>query len=102
MPRRRKRKLRPAPILWVLLILNLVLGLFFSLVTSAGKVKVLGADPSDRARIEESLQSLLNVPCLRVNTAAVEEGIMRLPDVETATLKKNLFGNDELTLAYTP
>lgn len=100
--RRKRKKLNIRPILWILLVLNIAVGLFYSPITAVARVSVVGVPPGDQARVEGVLQSIVGIPCIRVNAAAVEEAIMKRPDVIKATLGRNIFGNGKLTVTYSP
>ena len=103
MPRKRKRirrRLKWRPILWSLVIVNTIAGLIFSPITAAAQVRVVGASASDYARIEEELQWLKDQPCLVVNSASVEEQILKRPDVRSVTLSRNIFGRGQLQVGY--
>lgn len=97
MPKKRKRKvLNWPPILWTLVVLNVALGFMFSRATAATVVRVYGALDQDRAQITRDLQFLKDRPCLRVDKATMEEKLMFLPHVKSATLDRNIFGRAEV------
>ena len=98
--KRRRRKIKAGPILWALLVVHVAVGLLFSPVTAATRVRVVGAKRSDETRIERELQQLKDKPCLSVNGRALEEQILARPDVRTAELSRNLFGRGELVMSY--
>ena len=101
MARKRKgRRLKAAPVLWLLLIVNVTVALMMSSATAATHIRVKGADVADRARITKELQWLKGRPYLSVNAASVEETILQRPDLKTADLSRNPFGGGELALVY--
>lgn len=100
MRRRKRRKLNWGPILWLAFIVNTIVGLYVSPATSATIVRVLGAKPTDQVRIEGELQALTNIPCLKVNKAAIRERIYNRPDVHSVDLSANLFGRASLNIRY--
>lgn len=101
MPRKRKRR-KPnwPPILWSLFAVNLVIGLMFSKSTAMRTLKVVGARPSDAARIKREAQYLKATPCFRVDRAKFEEKVGFPSFVEVAELSRNIFGRGTLTVRY--
>lgn len=98
--RRPRRRLRPAPFLWLILLVNLAVGLVFSRITSIVRVRVEGVPLYDRLRVESILVRLKDVPCLRVNGRRVETEIMEEPSVDSAEFTRNIFGNGLLVVRY--
>lgn len=98
MPRR--RRLNWGPVLIALTLLNIVLGLAYSPVTSATKVRVEGAYPSDRERIKEAVQHVRKKPALRGGADVMIEQIYRRPDVRSVTFGQNLFRRGLITVRY--
>lgn len=97
---RSRRRLRPAPIFVVLLIANVAAGIFYSPITSVVRVKVEGALPHDRARIEKILAGMHNVPCAQVPARALESAVADLPQARAASLDRNFFGSGRLNVSY--
>lgn len=97
-----KSKRRPnwGPILWLLLIANVTLGFAFSPITSATKIKVTGAQPSDHERITKALEGLKDSPALRSTRLKVLADLYRRPDVYDAELTQNIFGRGQLAMTY--
>ncbi len=91
-----KKRIKRVPnwraILWTFFILNVILGLFFSRVTSIRKVRVLGAAPYDHMRIVQHLQSFKRIPYFKVNRLRLETLILTSNEIENVTLKTNIFG----------
>jgi cell division septal protein FtsQ len=103
MPQTRKRKrtrLKPGPILVLLLIAVLVSGVFFSPVTSLSNVTVVGAKAVDRTNIDSILKTLNNIPCVKVNRRWVETRVQRIEAVDHATYSQNIFGRGRLVVNY--
>lgn len=100
MARKSKRKLNWAPILWLLFVLNTSFGFAFSPITSATKVKVIGAAQSDHERITLALQGLKDKPALRSQRDKVLADLYRRPDLDSAEISQNIFGRAELHLSY--
>ena len=98
--KRKKISLRPAPCLWLLLAINLVAGLSFSRITSIVHSRASGVPPSDKGRIQGILESLRDVPCMRIDSRAVESQALAGPDVDNAEFTRNIFGNALLTVHY--
>lgn len=101
MARKSKRKaINWGPVLGVLLALNVALGLAFSPVTSIRRMRILGSQPHDKARLENLAKSLRGVPYLLVSTNTVESAVLAPRDVYSASLSHNLFGSAVLRVAY--
>lgn len=79
---------------------NACLGLCFSPLTAIRHVRVEGARPQDRARIESMLQTLHGIPALRVSPEALESRVLDAPFVRDATLSRSIFGSALLNVAY--
>ena len=102
MPKRpkRRRSIRWAPVLWLLVVANTCAGLAFSPVTSVAHVRVEGAKEFDRERIGRALQDLRDVPCLRANAYAVESRFLLLPEARSAELSRNIFRRGVFSVSY--
>lgn len=98
--KRKRVRLRARPFLWLAIVSNVLAGLFFSPLTAIRHVRVEGARPRDRARIEELLQSLSGVPALRVSAQGLESKILEAPFVSDATLSRTIFGSGLLHVEY--
>ena len=98
--KRKKRSLRPGPILWLLLIVNVTLGLCFSKITSPVHVRADGIADFDHQRIEKILGKISGTPCLLVNGRSVEAQVLALPAVDKAELTRNIFGKALLSVRY--
>jgi len=103
-PKKKKKKPKFLPnwrlILWLLLILNVWLGLTRSPITSLRRVRVETAPAGDQARVRAILAELQNVPCLQINPRNVESLAMNLPEVRSAELTRNIFGSGRLLIQY--
>jgi cell division septal protein FtsQ len=100
---RKKRKsirLKPKPILWALLICVVAAGIAFSPITAVRHVRVEGATPEDRARLEDLLLGLRGVPCVRVDPRVIESRALMLPEMKKADLSRNPFGSALLRVQY--
>ncbi len=99
---RRRRKLNWAPILWLATLINVSLGLAYSPITSAAKVRVVGAQPSDHERITAAIQGLHRKPALRGGAEIVIEQLYRKPDMRSVSFGQNLFRRALIELKYQP
>ena len=100
---RKKRKrinLNPVPCLWVALCANLILGLFFSRITSIVHARAAGVKSFDKGRIESILSKLQGVPCMKIDSRIVESQVMASGEVDQAEFTRNIFGNALLTVKY--
>ncbi|HRJ27200.1 MAG TPA: hypothetical protein PLO61_06800 [Fimbriimonadaceae bacterium] len=84
--------------LWVALTVNVAAGLAWSPATSASKIRVLGAPPEDQNRIRQVLQSLRQVPSVRVDQARLESTIQSGSAIDQAKFDLNLFGRGILRI----
>jgi len=91
---------KPATILWVLLVVNVVLGLLYSRITAIRKVRVEGAYSWDQPRLEKIAQGLKGIPCAQINPNRVGSDVMADPDVYGVDLDRNLFGSAVIRLSY--
>ncbi len=96
----RKRRLNWGPILWVATIVNVIAGLALSPVTSASKVRVVGAYPTDMARLTTAIQGFRAKPALRGDGDRALEEVYRRPDVRTVQWSQNLFRRGLMTITY--
>ncbi|AIE88151.1 cell division protein FtsQ/DivIB [Fimbriimonas ginsengisoli] len=98
--RQRRQRLRPAPFLWLFLIVNLGFAAVDSRVTSVTHVEVHGARTDDRPRIDAILSELRGVPARRIHWRALETAVLREPSVRSVEFTRNSFGRGDLWLAY--
>lgn len=98
--KRTRLVLRYKPIFWLLLTVVVLVGVFFSPVTSIRHVRIEGALPDDHDRLTEIVQSVRDVPCARVNAREVESRAMASSDVRTAEFSRTPFGSAVLKIAY--
>ena len=96
----RKRKLNWGPVLWIAAVANVSAGLAYSPITSAAKVRVVGALPTDEARIRQAIQKVQGKPALRGGAEKAIEEVYRRPDVRSAEWSQNLFRRGLLVLRY--
>lgn len=98
--KRRKIELRPTPWLWLILAINVALGLTFSRITSIVHVRTVGVPRYDKVRIEAIMAKIQDIPCSRIDSRVVESQVMASPDVDKAEFTRNIFGNGLLTVQY--
>lgn len=98
--RKKRRAINWAPLLGLLLAVNIVLGLLFSPVTSVTRLRVVGAQPHDVKRIGLLGQSLQGIPSSRIQVGRFESQVLSQRDVYTADLSRNLFGSAVLHMKY--
>lgn len=84
----------------LLLTVNVVAGLAFSPITSAASVRVTGVSENDQRRVERVLQRLRDIPCLRVDSAAVESLLLTNTAIRSVKLKQNIFRRAVLEVQY--
>jgi len=100
-PKRKRRVFRPAPqFWWMLAIANTLVGVALSPITAAHKVVVLGAEPFDQQRVAQSLAPIKGKRWTDDSGRAAEAKLLELPDVESATVERNLFGRGLVRLSY--
>jgi hypothetical protein len=98
--RRKRRSIDPTRLLWVLLVANLISGLFFSRLTSIGQIRVEGAQPTDEKRIQALLVRVHDKPSLQVNPREVETWLQSKGAVAKAEMTRNIFGRALVSLEY--
>ena len=76
-------RLRPAPFLWIAVVVNVALGFAYSPITSAVRVKIEGADDGDHVALAEAVQSLERQPCARADVVRVQSRILLNPAIES-------------------
>ncbi len=100
---RRRRKRNPinwGPILTLLLIGNLVAGVFHSRITSIVKVRVEGAQPDDEHRVRALLQRIHSQPALQLNKRVTESALLERTAVSKVEMTRNIFGRARVSLSY--
>lgn len=100
MPRR--RRVNWGPVLVALTLVNVGFGLAYSPITSATKVRVVGAYASDQERIKVAVQELRRKPALRGGAEVMIEQINRRPDVRSVEFGQNLFRRGRVSVRYYP
>ena len=98
--RKKKTSLNWTAIVWTLFVFNLLLGLFFSPITSIRNMRIVGAQPHDQDRIQSLAQALRGRPFGRVGAKQFESDILRQRDVYSASLSHNLFGSALVRVQY--
>lgn len=80
------------------LCIDVALGLLFSPVTSARRIRVVGAPEETREAIRRDLVRLQGRPAMQVNRRLVESKVADLDPVRSATFHLNVFGSGTLTV----
>ncbi len=93
-------RIRWAPVLWLLLISNVIAGLLYSPLTSIRRVRAEGAPRWDEERLASILEPLKGVPCAQIRAAEVESAALSDPEVRSARFDRNLFGSAVLSVGY--
>lgn len=97
--RRRKIGFRPE-VLWFLLGLNIALGVALSPLTSIRTVRIEGAYPYEKSRLDSIAAKFRGRPALTVNPWDVESQALKNPSIKLARFKRNIFGRATLELEY--
>ena len=95
-----KRAINWTAVVWTVLIVNVLVGLMFSPITSVRHLRVLGAQPHDLQRIDSLAEALRGRPFARVGALQLESAVLGQRDVYNAKLTHNLFGSAILTVKY--
>lgn len=98
--RARRTRLKPGPLLGLALGANVVIATFYSPLFALSRVRVAGADPSDKARIRGLIEAGRGVPALRLQKRAIESRVQSLPAVDSASFSANIFGRGVLKVRY--
>jgi hypothetical protein len=98
--KRRRRRLKPAPVLWLLLMVNVALGAAYSPVTSVTRVRVEGATEADEARLAQIVAALQDVPAARVEAREIESRALARSSARSADFRFNPFGSGLLRIGY--
>jgi hypothetical protein len=96
----RRKRLNWGPVLVLLTCVNVALGLAYSPMTSATKVRVEGAYATDQQRIREAVQLIRKKPALRGGAEKTIEQILRRPDVRNVSFGQNLFRRGLIKVTY--
>lgn len=100
-PRKRSgRAYRPDGFLAVGLAVNIVAGLIFSPITSITRVRVLGAEPFDRARIQGLMEGFAGRPVASLVPREIESHVTEAPEVKDVDFTRNWFGRAQLKITY--
>ncbi|MEQ1932467.1 MAG: hypothetical protein ABL962_01120 [Fimbriimonadaceae bacterium] len=100
MASRSKRRLDWNRLLWLGVFLSFVSGLWFSPLTSARKVRVVGALPDDHARIIEIVQAFRRAPAIRAPRDLIMAKLLRRPLVINASVSQHLFARALVEITY--
>lgn len=98
--RRTRTRWKPAPFLWIAVILNVSVGFAYSPITSAIRIKIDGADEGDHVAIAEAVQSLERQPCLRADIVRVQSRILTNPAIESVEIDRSIFGSARVRVKY--
>jgi hypothetical protein len=90
----------PTPLLWATLAIVVASGLAYSPATSIKSVRIVGAAPYDRDRLQELAQTLRARPYLRVDTDRLQSLVLEARSVGNAQFRGNLFGRGVLKVTY--
>lgn len=96
---RPRLRLRPHGFLGAAIVLNLLAGALWSPLTSLSKVRVIGAEKFDEARLRRMLEDRQGVPAFMVSPRGVEGQALESLEIEDANFSRNIFGRGELRLA---
>lgn len=99
-PKKSRRIYRPDGFLWVGLIINILAGLMLSPMTSLTRIRVVGAEPFDRQRIEGELTALGGKPVASIKPRAVETSLASAPEVRDVDFTRNWFGRGQVKITY--
>lgn len=92
---RRKKdwsKVRWTPILWLVALLNILVGCLYSPITSAFTVRVTGVPLADRERVKSILETIRRVPAAQVQPDRILSRIYENPRVIRGNFQQNMFG----------
>ena len=85
---------------WLLVPTQIGLGLAYSPLTAVNRVRVVGANPDDEARIVPILEKLRGQPFAVVNPATVEGEVLKKSEVNSASFSHNFLGSGLLVVHY--
>jgi cell division septal protein FtsQ len=86
------------PLLWVLLVANVASGLYFSPITAVRKVRIVGADESQRGQLVHALQLLKDRSALGLDPREFESVVLKNGAVRNADFRRSLFGSASLRI----
>jgi hypothetical protein len=87
-------------VLLTLFAVNLAAGIWNSPILCLRRVRVAGARPEDQQAIEAILQFKSGIAALSVPSESLETSVQRLPEVDRASFRDNIFGSGRLTIIY--
>lgn len=79
--------------LWIVALAQICVGLLVSPMTAVSRVRVVGAPATDHERITRHLQALSGSPYVRAPLRETESRVLANPELETASLRNNMFGS---------
>jgi cell division septal protein FtsQ len=100
MPKRRKRSVPWAPILWIAVLANVIAGVYFSPITALRTVRAEGVDASGQSYVRTVMGKLKGQPAMQISPASVESKMLLTSSVSKATFQRNIFGRGTLHLTY--
>jgi len=83
-----------------LIVLNVSAGLLFSPLTSANRVRVVGARPADYSQISAEIQQFRRQPCLVADRQTLEWKVGLISDIRSVDYALNLFGRGLMKIEY--
>lgn len=97
--RPRNRKQIPWALwLWLAFGVNVFLGLNYSQLTQASKIRVAGNSTGIEPEVRKALAQVEGRPARQVNLAAVEAAVLEAPIVQSVTYTQTVFGRGLLTI----
>lgn len=102
MPKRRRKRtpIAWAPVLWLLLALNVTVGVFASPLTAVRTVRIEGAEKPNESYLRSVARSVRGVPALQTNPHAVESKVLATSSIQSASFSRNIFGRATLKVTY--
>lgn len=98
--KRRRKAIAWGPTLWLLVAINLCVGLAISPATGLDRVRVEGAPIADRGRIERLLNDVAAVPVLRNQAGLLEAKVQAGEEIQSAKFRQNVFGRGLLEIVH--
>lgn len=95
---RSRRRFSWTPWLWFAFLLNVGVGLNYSGLTQASRIRVAGDAEGIESEVRRALRAVEGKPARQVNVSAVEADVLDLPSVQSVTYTQTVFGRGLLTL----